>query len=106
MLNGNYPPGGKTPTVPIPLNLVDNRYFRVAWAHEIAMHGMDAAIFYGADGGNERLANHLTAEDTLPTNLRAAAAIEVLLKGLEVEYLKQCIYRIGHLVEASIYVAL
>ena len=36
-------------------------------------------------GGDQRLADHLAAEDALPADLRAAAAEEIVLERLEIE---------------------
>ncbi len=55
---------------------------------------MDVAIrIHGALCGDQRLTDHLSAEDTLPAHLRAQAAIEVFLQLFEVERLKQDIHR-------------
>lgn len=48
-------------------------------------------------GGDQRLADHLAAEDPLPADLRAQAPEEVFLELLEVEYRKERIHGRGGL---------
>ena len=57
---------------------------------------MGGAALDGARRGNQRLADHLSAEDALPADLRAASAEEVVFERLEVEHGKQRLDRVCH----------
>ena len=54
-----------------------------------------------AAGGDEGLADHLAAEHALPADLRAAAAIQVVLELLEVEDGEEIVDGAGHGVVAT-----
>ncbi len=60
------------------------------------MQRMRLAALDGAAGGDQRLADHLAAEDALPADLRAVAAEQVDLEPLEIEDLKEVVDGAGH----------
>src|SRR5687767_8946578 len=87
VLDTDDTPGGKTGTVADAVNLIDDRDFWIASAHEITVQRMH--VPRGIDGAlrrDEGLADHLTAEDALPADLRAATSKQVVFKRLKVEY--------------------
>ena len=60
------------------------------------MQGVRPAILDGPAGGDERLADDLPAEDPLPTDLGAAAAIEIVLELLQIENRQKVVDGAGH----------
>lgn len=60
------------------------------------MQGMSRAIFDGATRGDQRLSDHLPAEDALPAHLRAASAEDVALDLFEVENREKVLNGFGH----------
>ena len=85
MLNRDHAARGKAAAIPDAVDIVEDRHRGIAWAQEIAMRGMSGTAVDRAIGGDERLADHLSAEDALPADLRAHAAIQVLFERLDVE---------------------
>ena len=72
------------------VDLVDDRNAGIAGPEEIGVQRMRLAVgLDGARGGDERLPDHLAAENALPTILRAATAEEVVLERLQVEDAEQ-----------------
>ena len=71
------------------VDVVNDRNFRIARQQEIRMHGMRRAVLNGAHRGDQRLADHLTAEHALPANLRRAAAEQIFLELFQIENLQQ-----------------
>ncbi len=72
------------------VDLVDDGDAGVAGAQEIGVQRMRLAVgLDGARGGDQRLPDDLTAENPLPTILRAATAEEVVLERLQVEDAEQ-----------------
>ena len=72
------------------VDLVDDRHSRIAGPQEIGVQRMRLAIrLDGAGRRDERLAEHLAAENALPTIFRAATAEEVVLERLQVEDAEQ-----------------
>src|SRR5207247_2653935 len=67
------------------LDLVDDRDRRIARPHEISMQRMRVTALDRARRSDQRLADHLAAEDPLPARLRAAPAEEIVLERLEIE---------------------
>jgi len=86
VLDGDHPPRREALAVAVALHLVDDRHVDVAFAHEIGVQAVRRAVLRdGAAGGDERLPDHLTAEQALEALLGVAPAEEVLLDAFEVE---------------------
>ena len=82
--------GDKALAVADAVDLVDDRNARIAGPEEIGVQRMRLAIrLDGAGRGDQRLAEHLAAENALPTIFRAATAEEVVLERLQVEDAEQ-----------------
>ncbi len=82
MLNGNDPSCGKAIAVADSVDFIDDRHFRIPWAHEIAMQGMSNLVLDGARCGHQRLADHLAAENPLPAGLRRQSTEKIVFKRL------------------------
>ncbi len=67
------------------IDLIDNRRRGVAGQKEIGVQRMRRAALDRPRRGDERLRDHEPAEDALPADLRAAAAIDVFLDLLKIE---------------------
>jgi hypothetical protein len=78
------------------IDLIDDRYLRIAGQNEVGVQRMDKTGLDRACRRDERLADHLSAEDALPADLRAHAAIEVHFQPFEVENFNQGLNGIGH----------
>ena len=96
MLDGNHAAGGKAAAIADAIDIVDDRHCRIAWAEEIGVERMSVTVLDGAIGGDQRLADHLATEDTLPADLRAHAAKQVLLERLDVEDGKKLVESAPH----------
>ncbi len=89
--------GDKALAVADAVDLVDDRHAGVAGPQEIGVQRMRLAVgLHGAGGGDERLADHLAAEDALPADLRAATAEEVVLQRLQVEDAEEVLDGVRH----------
>jgi hypothetical protein len=87
VLDRNHAPGGEALAVANAIDLVDDGYLRVTAEQKVGVQRMrrTAGGIDGATGGDQRLADHLPAEDTLPTHLRRAAAKQIHFQLLEIE---------------------
>src|SRR5262249_43786839 len=85
MLDGDDAPRGEALSVADAVDLVDDRDLGVAAQHEIRVHRMRRPSLHGAQGGDQRLANHLAAEHPLPARLRRAAAKQVHLELFQIK---------------------
>ena len=98
MLNGDDAAGGKALAVADPLDIVDDRNFRIAGQQEIGVQRVRRPRrgIEGAACGSERLADDLPAINPLPAGLRRVAAKQVELKLFEIEELQQVLDGRGH----------
>ena len=97
MLDGDDPPRGERLAVADAVDLVEDRDVRIARPQEVGVQGVHPPVGVdGAAGGDERLPRHLPAEDPLALLVRAVAAEDVHLDGLEVQQLEQSVQRISH----------
>jgi hypothetical protein len=88
VLDRDDAPGGEALAVADAVDLVDDRYLGVAGQQEIRVQRVRRAaadVRHRPAGGDQRLADHLTAEHALPADLRRAATEQVHLERLEVE---------------------
>src|SRR6476660_9499266 len=96
MLDRNHAAGGKAAAIADAVDIVDDRHRRIPGPEEIGVERMSVTVLDGATGGDQRLADHLAAEDTLPAHLRAHAAKQVLLERLDVEDRKKLVESAAH----------
>ena len=96
VLAGKDAPRGETLAVADAVDVVDDRHFRIAAQQEIGVQRMGRPVIDGAAGRDQRLTDHLAAEDALPADLRAAAAKEILLQRFEVEDVEEILDGGGH----------
>ena len=89
-------PRGETLAVADAVDVVDDRHLGIAGQQEIGVHGMRRPALDGAHRGDQRLADHLSAKDALPADLRRAAAEQVHLERLEIEDGEQILDGGGH----------
>src|SRR5690606_13702940 len=76
---------------------IDDRRLQVAGQDEVAVDGMRVAVLLDrAARGDERLREHLPAEDAAAADVAVAAAIDVVLDLLEVEELEKVLYGVTH----------
>ncbi len=81
------------------VDFVDNRDLGVASQQKIAMERMRRPVgnaLDGAAGSDQRLANDLAAENTLPARLRRTASKQIYLDRFEIEDGEQILYGRGH----------
>src|SRR5690606_7601225 len=87
VLDADDPSRRKAGAVADAVDLVDDRHGRIARQHEIAMQRVHIAFFrHSPLGRDQSLSDHLSAEDPLPSDLRAQAAIKVVFELFEVKY--------------------
>ena len=68
------------------VHLIDNRDRWIAWPHEIGMQGVDMSLGLNrALRCDQRLPNHLPAENPLPADLWTVAAEQIHLKSFQIE---------------------
>src|ERR1700680_1482842 len=96
MLARRDAPRGETFAVADAVNIVDDRHLRVDGQQEISVQRMRWPAFDRAAGCDQRLADHLAAEDALPADLRAAAAKEIFFQRFEVENVEEILDGGGH----------
>ena len=63
VLDGRHAPGGEGLAVARPLDLIEHRRLGIARADEIAVQGVAGQVRHGLVGGDQRLADHLAAEN-------------------------------------------
>ena len=85
MLDRHHAAGGEALAVANAVDLVDDRHLGIAGQQEVGVHRMRRSAVDRPGGGDQRLADHLPAEHTLPADLRAAAAKQVDLERLKIE---------------------
>jgi hypothetical protein len=89
VLDGDHPPRGEAAAVPGPVHLEDDRHGGVARPDEITVQRVADAVFHRLIGGQQRLADHLAAEDAAGRVVRCRTAEEVHFDALELERLGQ-----------------
>src|SRR5690606_24165282 len=90
-------PRGEALAVTQAVDEVDDRRLPVAGQDEVAVDGMRVPVLLdGAARGDERLREHLAAEDAAAADVAVATAIDVVFDLLEVEQLEQVFYGIAH----------
>ena len=86
VLDARHPARREAAAVARPLDAVDDGNLGVAPQQEVGVERMGNPLaVHRANGGHERLAQHLPAEHALPRLLRAAAAKQVILQPLQVQ---------------------
>ena len=86
VLHGRHAAGVETLAVAQILHLENNGVVHIAGAQEVAVQGVRLTIRrYRAAGGEQRLRQHLTAEDPLPTLVAMLAAKEGVVESLQVQ---------------------
>lgn len=94
VLDRDDTPGIEARSVADALHLIDDRHRGISGPHEIGVQRMDETLSLdGALRRHQRLADHLPAEDPLPSRLRAAATEDVDLDRLQIERRKQPLHR-------------
>src|SRR5690606_13040501 len=90
-------PRGEALAVTQAVDEVDDRRLQVAGQDEVAVDGVRVAVLLDrAPRGDERLREHLAAEDAAAADVAVAAAIDVVFDLLEVEELEQVLYGVAH----------
>ena len=95
VLDGHHPPGGEALAVTDAIDLVEDRYGRIAGAEEVGMervHG-SARVVDRPGGRHQRLPGHLASEHPLPVLVGGQAAEDVDLDDLQVEQPDQLLER-------------
>jgi len=92
VLHGHHPASGETATVADPFDLVDNRGLRVAGEEEVGVQGMSRSLLHGGVGSQQRLAEHLPAEDGLAAQRPAFATEAVFFQRFEGEMAEQVLH--------------
>ncbi len=85
MLNGRDAAGGEALAVARAIHLVEDRHRRIARTDEVGVQRVADAGVDGAVGGDQRLRDHLAAEDTLHAVVWRLAAKKVHLDPFDVE---------------------
>jgi hypothetical protein len=99
MLDRHDAPGRKAAAISNAVDLIDNGNLGIPGQQEISMKRMRWPLRNRLDStarGNQRLANHLTAEHTLPADLRRAASKQIYLDRLKIKDGEQILYRRAH----------
>ena len=84
-LAGGHPAGRKAAAVANPFNFEQDRLGGIAGEQKIGVKGVRRSVGNGANGGDERLGDHLTAVDARPTHVGRMADEAVGAVRLEVE---------------------
>src|SRR4051794_11373732 len=80
------------------LDLIDDRNCRIARSHEIAMQGMNMAVFIdGALCRHQSLTDHLSTKHALPARLRTATTKQIVLKRFNVENIQKIPHGLAHI---------
>src|ERR1700733_12884904 len=85
MLDRHDPPRSEALAVPDAVDLENDRDEGIAWQNKVAVKGMGGASLDGARGCDQRLRNHLAAENPLPAVLRRLPAKYVDLDCFKIE---------------------
>src|SRR5580704_690909 len=93
MLDRNHTARTEARAVTAAINLVQYRDFWIPWNEEICVQRMAESPVHRSRGGDERLAQHLTAENALRSVLGTGAAKDIDLDGLKIEQGNQLIDR-------------
>ena len=94
VLDRHHAPRGERQPVAAAIHLVDDGHPGVARTQEIGVQRVTDAVLHGARGRDQRLAQHLTAEDALPAVLGRDAAEDVLFQPLKIEQRQQLSQRL------------
>jgi hypothetical protein len=89
LLNRHHPARGEAAAVPDPLHLVEHGPAGIPRPHEVGPQRMRLPALHGVTGRTQRLREHLPAEQAHAFAGFVAAAVEVLLDGLELENVQQ-----------------
>ena len=92
VLDRNHAPGRETAAVADAVDLVDDRHLGIAAEEEIRVQRMrraDRHVIDRAAGGDQSLADDLSAEHPLPARLRRAPAEQIYFQDFEIEDFEQ-----------------
>ncbi len=99
VLNRDDTPGGKALAVADAVDLIDDWNFGVAWKQKVSVQRVRrglARIFDSAAGGDQRLTDHLTAENPLPPRLGRASAKQIDFERFEIKEREELVNGGGH----------
>ena len=96
MLGLDRPTGGVTAAITDPVDFANNRCAGITETNEIFVQRMRGAVFHGTNGCNQGLADHLSSEYTLSSDLQTVASEEVVFKRFEVENVEQAFSGVDH----------
>jgi hypothetical protein len=97
VLDAHHSAGGKRPAIADAIDLVEHRHRRIARPEEVGMERVDGPVLIDGSGrGYERLARHLSAEDSLAILLRGHAAENVDFDRFEIEKIDEVVDIVLH----------
>jgi hypothetical protein len=80
VLGGDHSAGGKVAAIPNPLDLINDWRLHIAGTEEVTVQGVDFTPLNGLPGGDQRLPQHLAAEDTGATKVLAVPAEKIFFE--------------------------
>ena len=99
VLNRDDTPSGKALAVADAVDLIDDWDFGVAWEQKIGVQRVRRGlvrVFDSAAGGDQRLTDHLAAENTLPARLGRASAKQIDFERFKIKEREEVVNGGGH----------
>ena len=100
VLLGDNPPRRERPPVADAVHVVDHGHRGIALAEEVAMQGVGNPPLHRPARCDQRLGRDEATEDARPAVVRAEAAKEIQIEGLEVEPPQEAV-ELGHTAELA-----
>lgn len=83
MLDRDHTSTGEGASIPLSIDLIDDRCLMITFAQEIGVQRVHDEIIGSSRGGGERLSQHLTAENSLSADISAFSTEEIGVETFE-----------------------